>query len=111
MTRELEVELHAHRRAWRRARESNGVARTASRGIAVQRPRDGFEQRRLAGAVRADDAGEARLERDDGVRVLAEILELKPVESHGVVVTRAPRYRLASSLRSSRPHAGSRGRA
>src|SRR3982751_3407888 len=111
MTGKLEVELHAHWRAPSRAREADGVTRAARRGVAVQRPGDRLEQRRLPGPVGADDAGKARVERDDGVRVLAEVLRLDAVESHSDMVPRRLRCRRqAEPLRSYPPRAGSRGR-
>src|ERR1019366_9978636 len=50
---ELEVELDAHRRARRGAREANGILSAPSGVAAVECPCHGFEDRRFSGAVRA----------------------------------------------------------
>ena len=55
MAAQLEIELHAHLRAWTGAIEADGVARATRRRRPVQRPGDALEDRRLAGAVRPDD--------------------------------------------------------
>jgi hypothetical protein len=54
---ELEVQLHLDGRAGARAHEADRIAVPADRLISIERPGDRFEDRRLAGAVRADDAG------------------------------------------------------
>ena len=77
MSAELEVELDLHRCAGLRAIRANRIARSARRRHAVQRPRDRLEHRRLAGAVRPDDARDPRLEIDSGVDVLPEIAEMQ----------------------------------
>ncbi len=79
---ELELELDFHRRAGHGAVRANGVARSAGRGVAVQRPRDGLENRRFAGAVGADDAREPHVEVDARLDVLPEIPEMQAVEPH-----------------------------
>ena len=79
---ELEIELDFYRRARSGTDEANRIAVAANRRNAVQRPRDRFQNRRLAGAVGADDAGETTLEADLGPHMLAEIRELEVVQLH-----------------------------
>ena len=82
MSAQLEVELDFHRRARRRAIGADRLARAARGRHAVQRPRNALEDRRLAGAVRADDAGDAGVELDPRVDVLAEVAEPDAVDPH-----------------------------
>ena len=98
VTTEAEFELHADRGAGFGAHVANGVLVAARRGIAVDRPRDRFEQRRLAGAVRPDDAGDPVTEHDFGVGVLAEVDEPQAVQLHaGVPAPPASSLRAAAS--------------
>ena len=84
MRAQFKVELCAQRRARGRAVKTDRFACSASDRIAVQRPRDPFENGGLAGTVRPDDAGEASLEFDLRVDMLAEILQSQRAQSHGV---------------------------
>jgi hypothetical protein len=79
MATERELELDAHRRARFRAQIADGIFIAARRRIAVDRPRDPLQQRRLAGAVGTDDTGDAVAEHNFGIRVLAEIDEPHPL--------------------------------
>ena len=78
----LEFELDFYRSARSRPDEAYRFPVAANRRHPVQRPRDSFENRRLAGTVRADDSSEPALELELGSRVLAEVGELETVESH-----------------------------
>ena len=63
---QLEVEFHTDRCLGVGARESNGVAPSPRGLVAIQSPRDCLEYRRLACAVRTDDAGDSGSEFDRG---------------------------------------------
>ena len=75
MGAEDEIKLDFDRGARTGAHEADGVAIAADRLIAVERPGDRFENRRLAGAVGPDDSGEAALETYLRLRVLTEVGE------------------------------------
>src|SRR5262245_66484184 len=87
MSAELEIEIDAYLGARAGAEPLDGLARSARRRHAVERPRDGLEQRRFARAVRADDSRDARVEVDAGVDVLPEVREVKMIEAHQVAST------------------------
>src|SRR4029077_6696074 len=81
---ESELELDTNRRARFRAQVADRVFVAARGGIAVNRPGDRLQQRRLAGAVGPDDAGDAVAEDDLGVGMLAEVHKPQPVQLHPV---------------------------
>ena len=115
MRAEAEFHLDLHARPGRRAAPANGLAAATRRGHAVHRPRDGLENGRLAGAVRADDAGQARAEHQLGMLVLAKIGEPQPVDLHQPASSRSmPSMRLSPSRtnasRSSSAGSGRRSR-
>ncbi len=80
----LEVQPHFDRRAGARAHEADRIAIAANRLISVERPGDCLENRRLAGAVRADYARETSVEVDLGPDVLPEVGEAEAIQSHAV---------------------------
>ena len=82
MPAELEIELHAHRRARRGAREPDGLLAAAGGIATVKRPRDRLEDRRLPRPVRTDDPREAKVELDGRVDVLPEVDHPEGVELH-----------------------------
>src|ERR1700737_383269 len=81
---ELEVQLHLDGRACAGAHEPNRIAIAANRLIPVERPGDRFENRRLASAVRADDARETSIEADLRPDVLPKVGEAETIESHAI---------------------------
>ena len=83
--REVEVELHPHRRSRRRPVEPQRLVAAARRVAAVERPRDRLEDRRLAGTVGPDDAGEPGVELDVRLGMLTEVRESQPREFHASV--------------------------
>src|SRR5687767_2443009 len=82
MPAQVELELDTNPRACSRTVEANRITGPPRRGIAVDRPRDCLENGRLSGAVRPDDARDARSELHPAVRMLAEVLENQAVELH-----------------------------
>ena len=83
MRAEFELQFCAKRGARWCPVELDRLARTTRHRIAVQRPRDAFENRRLAGAVGADDAGESVLKFDQRVDVLTKVLQAQRAQLHG----------------------------
>src|SRR5207237_2335360 len=75
-----ELELHLHARATLRAEPADRVLVSPDGLRAVDRPRDGFEQRRLPRAVGSEDAGDPGAEFELGVRVLPKVQEAEPVK-------------------------------
>src|SRR6185503_11227647 len=110
---EIEVQLDLHACASGCGERTHVLALAADRGHAVQRPRDALEDRRLARAVRADDAGKPRVEVDAGVDVEPEVGETEMIQSHGVsgsVTTAAVVVNASASLRYLRPSSTMRSR-
>ena len=108
---EFEVELHPHRRTRSGTMEAQRLVAAACGVAAVERPRDRFEDRRLARTIGPDDAGEAEVELDLGLGVLPEVEELQSRESHaslpggsreGSASSASSRYRSPSVTRASR---------
>src|SRR2546430_3532204 len=79
---ESELEVHFHARPALRAEPADRVLVAAHGLRAVQRPGDGLEDGRLAGAVRPDDSCDARTELELGIGVLAEVHEAEPQQLH-----------------------------
>src|SRR6185503_11851115 len=80
--RELEVQVDAHLRTRPSAQPLDRLACPARGRRAVERPRNRLEQRRFAGAVGTDDAGNAEVEVDPRVDVLPEVAEVELIELH-----------------------------
>src|ERR1041385_1204531 len=81
--------------------------------IAVDRPRDRLEQRRLARAIGADDARDAVAECELGIGVLAEVDEPQALELHALAPSGCPadsRYSTPSLTNVSRLSSASSGR-
>src|SRR5689334_11146707 len=94
---QLELELDFYGRASTRSDEANRIAIATDGGVAVQRPRNRLQNRRLAGAVRTNDAGKTALESDPGARMLTEIGEPEFVQPHaGTSSAAGPATRSAS---------------
>jgi hypothetical protein len=97
MGAKLEIELDLHLSARPGPHEPDGVPVAANSRIPVERPRDRFENRGLAGAVRTDDAGESSPELELRPYVLTEVGELETIESHAMASSSAgPATRSAS---------------
>ena len=80
---ELEFQFRADRCTWRGTVELDRLSRAARDRVAVQRPGNAFQNRRLARTVRPDDAGETILELDQRVDMLPEVLQPECAQSHG----------------------------
>ncbi len=77
-----EGQIHSYRGASRRAVKADAIAASPDSRRAVYRPRDCLEQRRLAGAVGADDPGEPGTEGQMRVGVLPEVAQREFGEPH-----------------------------
>ena len=82
MRPQSEIELDLDRRPRSGAHETNRIPTAANRLVAIKRPRDRFEDGRLAGAVWTDDAGETGLEMNFRLSVLTEVGEPETIQPH-----------------------------
>src|SRR5437773_2812058 len=112
VTAEGELELDAHGRARLRAQVANRFLVTPGGEIAVDRPGNRLEQRRLAGAVGPDDPGDAVAEHDLRVGVLPEVDEAEALQLHAGLSALAAdsRYSTPSFTNVSRFSSASSGR-
>src|SRR5579864_5643121 len=85
MAAKLEVELHPYGGTRARTIPPDRLARAAGRGRSIERPRNRLENGRFAGAVRADDAGQAGVELDERVGVLPKVAQAEGVEAHSAL--------------------------
>src|SRR6185437_5773041 len=118
MSAKLEIELHLDGCARTRTEEAHSVPLATDRRLAVQRPGDRFEYRRLAGSVRSDDRRDTAIESHLRPRVLPEVLHAQAVDLHGeslagiaaAAASAWPRYSMPSDTNAARSISAEIGR-